>query len=378
MSLIYTCELCGANPFDYLTELDRHATIILFLFLGNIRGAIIVTLTIPFALMFAAICLDLSRIPANLLSLGALDFGMLVDGSVVMIENIIRRLAITGDRRTPAAKIQEAAHEVQEPVFFARAIVITSYLPIFTLQAVEGRLFKPMAWTVWFALFGALVFSIVVAPVGASFLFGKGARDWHNPLMVWLTDHYRVAVRSAIEHRYRTVGIAAVLFAVAALPAGGRAHRLGVPAPPRRRLHLGARHPGAGRRDGLSGRRGRRRRGRFRRRRHRPGRASGRGRPVRQCGVPGAFAMTGLDQVRTTPQRMQPLIITVAPVGAELTRSRRRTCPTRPRSSARPRPVRDAGASIVHVHCRNDDGTNTHAVSRFADAYRARYGRIAI
>ncbi|MGO8758720.1 MAG: efflux RND transporter permease subunit [Terracidiphilus sp.] len=189
--------------------------IILFLFLGNIRGAIIVTLTIPFALMFAAICLDLSRIPANLLSLGALDFGMLVDGSVVMIENIIRRLAITGDRRTPAAKIQEAAHEVQQPVFFARAIVITSYLPIFTLQAVEGRLFKPMAWTVSFALFGALVFSIVVAPVGASFLFGKGARDWHNPLMVWLTDQYRVAVRSAIEHRYRTVGISAVLFVLA-------------------------------------------------------------------------------------------------------------------------------------------------------------------
>ena len=189
--------------------------IILFLFLGNVRGAIIVSLTIPFALMFAAICLDLSHIPANLLSLGALDFGMLVDGSVVMIENIIRHLARSGDRRNPAQKIQDAAHEVQRPVFFARAIVITSYLPIFTLQAVEGRLFKPMAWTVTFALFGALVFSIVAAPVMASFLFSKGARDWRNPLMYWLTEHYRVAVRSAIEHRYRTVAISAALFAVA-------------------------------------------------------------------------------------------------------------------------------------------------------------------
>jgi len=157
----------------------------------------------------------LSHIPANLLSLGALDFGMLVDGSVVMIENIIRHLAQSGDRRTPVSKIQDAAHEVQRPVFFARAIVITSYLPIFTLQAVEGRLFKPMAWTVTFALFGALVFSIVVAPVMASLLFSKGARDWRNPLMHWLTEHYRVAVRSAIEHRYRTVGISAALFAVA-------------------------------------------------------------------------------------------------------------------------------------------------------------------
>ena len=189
--------------------------IILFLFLGNVRGAIIVSLTIPFALMFAAICLDLSHIPANLLSLGALDFGMLVDGSVVMIENIIRHLAQSERPAIRRQKIQDAAHEVQRPVFFARAIVITSYLPIFTLQAVEGRLFKPMAWTVTFALFGALVFSIVVAPVMASILFSKGAKDWQNPLLHWLTERYRSGVRSAIEHRYRTVGISMALFAVA-------------------------------------------------------------------------------------------------------------------------------------------------------------------
>jgi cobalt-zinc-cadmium resistance protein CzcA len=188
---------------------------ILFLFLGNVRGAIIVSLTIPFALMFAAICLDLSHIPANLLSLGALDFGMLVDGSVVMIENIIRHQARSDDRRSAIQKIQQAAHEVQRPVFFARAIVITSYLPIFTLQAVEGRLFKPMAWTVTFALLGALVFSIVAAPVMASFAFSRGARDWRNPLMHWLTERYRSGVRYAIEHRYQTVAISAALFAVA-------------------------------------------------------------------------------------------------------------------------------------------------------------------
>jgi len=198
-----------------LTEGMILVAIILFLFLGNVRGAIIVSLTIPFALMFAAICLNISHIPANLLSLGALDFGMLVDGSVVMVENIIRHLAEKTEGQMPARKIQTAAHEVQRPVFFARAIVITSYLPIFTLQAVEGRLFKPMAWTVSFALLGALVFSIVVAPVMASFAFGKGAKDWRNPLMQWFIDHYRGAVRSAIEHRYRTVGAAAVLFLIA-------------------------------------------------------------------------------------------------------------------------------------------------------------------
>ena len=190
-------------------------SIILFLFLGNIRGAIIVALTIPFALLFASICLNLSHIPANLLSLGALDFGMVVDGSVVMIENMVRHLAHPDDTRTPAQKIREAALEVQRPVFFARGIIITSYLPIFTLQAVEGRLFKPMAWTVSFALIGALVFAVLVAPVAASFLFRNGAKEWQNPLMHWLIRHYRTAVRAAIVHRNVTFGISAVLFLIA-------------------------------------------------------------------------------------------------------------------------------------------------------------------
>jgi cobalt-zinc-cadmium resistance protein CzcA len=190
-------------------------SIILFLFLGNIRGAIIVALTIPFSLMFASICLDLSHIPANLLSLGALDFGMLVDGSVVMIENIVRHLTQHEQTHIPAQSIREAAHEVQRPVFFARGIIITAYLPIFTLQAVEGRLFKPMAWTVCFALIGALGFAMFVAPVLAGMVYSKGARDRRNPIMAWLTSHYRVAVRSAIEHRRRTLGIATALFAIA-------------------------------------------------------------------------------------------------------------------------------------------------------------------
>ena len=207
----YTVETVEHN----LTEGMILVTIILFLFLGNVRGAIIVALTIPFALMFASICLDLSHIPANLLSLGALDFGMVVDGSVIMIENMVRHLSLKDDTRTSAQKIRDAAHEVLRPVFFARGIIITSYLPIFTLQAVEGRLFKPMAWTVCFALIGAVIFAIAVAPVMASFLFRKGAKEWHNPIMVWLTSHYRTAVRAAIVHRNVTLGISGVLFAIA-------------------------------------------------------------------------------------------------------------------------------------------------------------------
>ena len=196
-------------------------TIILFLFLGNARGALIVALTIPFALLFASICLDLSKIPANLLSLGALDFGMVVDGAVVMVENIVRHMSrgfganeTNGAHldnshsnqsatlsKSPAELIREACHEVQRPVFFAIAIIITAYLPIFTLERVEGKLFKPMAWTVAFALLGAMTFSILIAPVLSSLFFRQGIKEWHNPIMVFLTKQYRARLRWAIHNR---------------------------------------------------------------------------------------------------------------------------------------------------------------------------------
>ena len=185
-------------------------SVILFLFLGNVRGAIIVAATIPFSLLFASICLDLKQVPANLLSLGALDFGMVVDGAVVMIENIVRHMTFKHDTETPIERIGDAAHEVQRPVFYAIGIIITAYLPIFTLQRVEGRLFQPMAWTVAFALLGALIFSILIAPVLASFAFAKGAKEWHNPVMSFLTERYRDAVRWAIRHRVITVSVAGV------------------------------------------------------------------------------------------------------------------------------------------------------------------------
>ena len=205
-----------------LTEGMILVSIILFLFLGNVRGAIIVAATIPFALLFAAICLDLSHIPANLLSIGALDFGVVVEGSIVLIENIVRQLSHeNGHARTSAEKISDAAHEVQRPVFYAIVITITAFLPIFTLERVEGRLFHPMAWTMAFALLGALLFSIVVSPVLASFAFSKGASEWRNPVMEWLMQEYRVGVRWAIRRRWITVGAAAIVVIVGGILAFG-------------------------------------------------------------------------------------------------------------------------------------------------------------
>ena len=198
-----------------LTEGIILVSVILFIFLGNIRGALIVTLTIPFSLLFACLCLDLRHIPANLLSLGALDFGMIVEGAIVMVENIVRLLSHPGvhPEETVAQKIKRAAHEVQRPVFYSITIIITAYLPIFTLQRVEGRLFRPMAWTVAFALAGALLFSMFLVPVLASFVFPKGTREWHNPLMSLLTRVYGAALRLAIRFRWATAGAALVTLA---------------------------------------------------------------------------------------------------------------------------------------------------------------------
>jgi heavy metal efflux system protein len=197
-----------------LTEGVLLVTLILFLFLGNVRSALIVTITIPFALLFAAILLDLSHIPANLLSLGALDFGMVVDGSVVMIENILRHAEYGRGKKTFVEMIGTAAHEVQRPVFFARIIIIVSYLPIFTLQRVEGRLFRPMAWTVAFALLGALIFALLIAPVLCTLLFRDEIKEWRNPVFHWLQEHYSRLLEWCFDHLKFTLGLGVAALAV--------------------------------------------------------------------------------------------------------------------------------------------------------------------
>src|SRR5208337_4995508 len=199
--------------------------IILFIFLGNIRSALIVALTIPFSLLFASICLDLHHIPANLLSLGALGFGTVVDGAVVMVENILRRLEMRANGNGPRSMgetIRVAAHEVQRPVFYAITIIIAAYLPIFTLQRVEGRLFRPMAWTMAFAMLGALLFSLLLAPVLSSYLFRRQTSEWRNPMLAFLTKRYRHDLPWCIRHRWVTVsGAVAALLLTLYLAFGG-------------------------------------------------------------------------------------------------------------------------------------------------------------
>ena len=241
-------------------------TIILLLFLGNVRAALIVAVTIPFSLLFASIFLNLSHIPANLISLGALDFGMVVDGAVVMVENIVRHLSRgfgpgggngaqqNGQSarqtlpRPVSTVIREACHEVQRPVFYAIAIIITAYMPIFTLQRVEGRLFRPMAWTVAFALLGAMTFSILIAPVLCAISFRNGvkgmAQSGYGFSYQTLPDQRALGCRTPRDCSYRRPGFVGRR----SLPGVQRRHWLGVPAPFGRGRHLGARRDGQQRR----------------------------------------------------------------------------------------------------------------------------------
>jgi cobalt-zinc-cadmium resistance protein CzcA len=148
---------------------------VLLLLLGNLRGGLIVALAIPLSMLFAFCGMLAGSISGNLMSLGAIDFGLIVDGSVVMIENIVRRLAGREKGAAPVLEVvRRAAAEVGRPVTFAVVIIIIVYLPILTLTGTEGRMFRPMAWTVVFALAGSLLISLTVMPVLASLAFRKG------------------------------------------------------------------------------------------------------------------------------------------------------------------------------------------------------------
>ncbi len=193
--------------------------VILSFFLGNSRSALIVAVTIPLSLLFASILLDIRKIPANLLSLGALDFGMIVDGAVVMVENIFRHKQEKKTKGEPEGNIIElialAAKEVERPIVYAIAIIILAYLPIFTLQRIEGRLFSPMAWTVAFALLGSLVIVLTVVPVLCSYFLKGELKEWHNPVFEKVKTFYSKALEISLSRKKLVLGIAIASFAVA-------------------------------------------------------------------------------------------------------------------------------------------------------------------
>ena len=173
--------------------------IVLILFLGSLRGALLVAVTIPFAMLFAFILMNLTGIPANLLSLGAIDFGILVDGAIVLMETILRRHENHPNEPVTDVEAIEAANQVSRPIFFATLIIITAYLPLLAFQRVEGKLFAPMAYTVSYALGGALLCALALIPVLAFFAFRKPSRPIYNPVLRWITTSYDNALQVIVK-----------------------------------------------------------------------------------------------------------------------------------------------------------------------------------
>jgi len=190
--------------------------LLLWLFLYNMRAAFIVALTIPLSLLFAFIFMDLRGIPANLLSLGAIDFGIIVDGAVIMTENIVRHLS---ERRPTERKVvpevQHAAAEVARPLTFAVLIIMTVYLPILTFQRIEGRLFRPMAVTISLAVIGSLILTLTVIPTLSSLLFRRLPSDRESPLLSWLRRSYLPALRWCVQRPLVPILSAACLLGLA-------------------------------------------------------------------------------------------------------------------------------------------------------------------
>jgi cobalt-zinc-cadmium resistance protein CzcA len=195
---------------------------VLFLFLGSARAALLTAITIPLSLLFAFICMKAAGVPANLLSLGALDFGIIVDGALVMVEHIVRRLSHPDTlQESVFDRIRAAALEIERPIFFSMMILVSAYLPLFTLERVERRLFTPMAFTVCTALFGAMLIALTLIPVLATYVFRGGVRRWENPLFGWAYDRYGRLLERTVP-RSGLVVAAAFLAVFASLAAATR------------------------------------------------------------------------------------------------------------------------------------------------------------
>jgi len=187
--------------------------IVLVFFLVSLRAAVIVALTIPLGLLFSFILLHGEGIPANLLSIGAIDFGIIIDGTVVMMENIYRELS---ERQGQNYNLQEviiaAARDVDRPIFYSVAVIIAGYLPIYALSGPAGRLFHPMADTMSYALVGALIFTLTFVPVMASYWFTRGVRERTNQAYEWIKRNYARHLDWCLDHPKTTLLAAALIF----------------------------------------------------------------------------------------------------------------------------------------------------------------------
>ena len=192
--------------------------IVLIFFLYDVRSGLIVATTIPLSLLFAFICLDLRHVPANLLSIGAIDFGILVDGAVVMVENIHRQLALRhGTGYDIREVIVRAAAEVDRPIFYAVAVIVAGFLPIYVLSGPSGKLFEPMADTMIYALVGSLIVTLALLPVLCAWILRRGVRERRNAAFEWVRDWYARGLDWCLERPWATTVASTVIFVLSLL-----------------------------------------------------------------------------------------------------------------------------------------------------------------
>src|SRR5271163_4332968 len=192
--------------------------IVLIFFLVSVRAAVIVALTIPLSLLFSFIFLHGRGIPANLLSIGAIDFGIIIDGTVVMMENIYRELAARhGQEYSLHEVIIAAARDVDRPIFYSIAVILAGYIPIYALTGPSGKLFHPMAETMSWALLGSLLLTLTLVPVLASYWFTRGVKENVNRAYEWLKDEYAAELRWCLDRPKLTMVLATIIFGASLL-----------------------------------------------------------------------------------------------------------------------------------------------------------------
>lgn len=190
---------------------------VIFVFLGNLRAGLIVALAIPLSMLFAFDLMLRFGIAGSLMSLGAIDFGLIVDSSVIMIENSVRRLSEDDSDRSVIEVVRDAAIEVRKPTMFGELIIMIVYLPILALEGVEGKMFRPMALTVIFALMGSMAMSLTLMPVLASFSLKRKREEKEPRLVVWLKKRYRPILAWALNRRKVVLGVAIGSLALSAI-----------------------------------------------------------------------------------------------------------------------------------------------------------------
>ena len=208
-------NFCTKTVLTNLTEGILFVTVIVFLFMFDWRATVTVSLIIPLSLMFAFMCMRIKGMSANLLSMGAIDFGIIIDGAVVMVEGLFVTLALKAEhygmdafnRMSKLSAIRDTAVKLARPIFFSKLIIITCLLPIFAFEKVEGKMFSPLAFTLAFALLGALIFTLTLVPVLVRLLFNKNVREKHNPVV----DFFNFVVSRTFKScwRFKLLSVAA-------------------------------------------------------------------------------------------------------------------------------------------------------------------------